>query len=283
MPDGTTDVLLRIPDWDFNWQGDYRFANPPRLPKGTTLVQRFSYDNSPANVRNPNSPPQRVRYGLQSVDEMGELWLQVIPLTAQGRETLLRDFGRRALLEIAANSRRALRTDPDNVKALIDLGKVTLALESPTAAVPLLRRAVQSDPDSATAHYYLGHALLASGDLSEAQTAIGHRPAAGRRLSNGLARSGPDLHATRSAAVGRGVVSQVAVAERLPRHVAQQSRLGATQAEQAVRGHRDAGARPSNSAPRSALTRALAESSSNPSTTDTLTTRRRATDPNRLM
>ena len=76
-PDGTRDVLLRISDWDFNWQGDYRYAEPIHLPQGTTLVQRFSYDNSAANVRNPNSPPQRVTYGLQSVDEMGELWLQV--------------------------------------------------------------------------------------------------------------------------------------------------------------------------------------------------------------
>ncbi len=169
MPDGTTDVLLRIPDWDFNWQGDYRYAEPIRLPKGTTLVQRFSYDNSSANVRNPHTPPQRVRYGLQSVDEMGELWLQVLPVTSSGRETLLRDYGRHRLLEIAEESRRTLQTEPNDVKALIDLGKVTLALESPSAALPHLRRAANADPQSVEAQYYLGHALMANGDLRAAK------------------------------------------------------------------------------------------------------------------
>ncbi len=168
-PDGTTEVLLRIPDWDFNWQGDYRFAEPPLLPRGTTLVQRFTYDNSEANVRNPNTPPLRVRYGLQSVDEMGELWLQVLPRTASDRDTLLRDFGRRALLEIARGSQQRLQVEPNDVKSLVDLGKVTLALKSPAAALPLLRHAVQVSPDSVTARYYLGHALLASGDLRAAK------------------------------------------------------------------------------------------------------------------
>jgi hypothetical protein len=121
-PDGTTEVLLRIPAWDFNWQGDYRFVNPPLLRRGTTLVQRFSYDNSESNVRNPNSPPQRVRYGLQSTDEMGELWFQVEPLTPAGRDALLADYGRRALEEIATNARRKLQSDPQHVRSLIDLG-----------------------------------------------------------------------------------------------------------------------------------------------------------------
>jgi Tfp pilus assembly protein PilF len=171
-PDGTTDSLLRISDWDFNWQGDYQFTDPPRLPRGTTLVQRFSYDNSAANPRNPHSPPQRVRYGLQSVDEMGELWLQVVPLSPEGRDALLRDYGRRTLLEIAASSRRRLQTTPNDIKALVELGKVTLALESPQAALPILRQAVKLDPDSITANYYLGHALMVGKDIVLAQAQL---------------------------------------------------------------------------------------------------------------
>jgi Flp pilus assembly protein TadD len=169
LPDGRTDTLLRISNWDFNWQGDYQFADPPRLPRGTTLVQRFTYDNSAANPRNPHSPPKRVRYGLQSVDEMGELWLQVVPLSAAGRDALLRDYGRRTLLEIAANSRRRLQTTPHDVKALVELGKVTLALESPQAALPILRRAVELDPESVAANYFLGHALMIGKDFVSAQ------------------------------------------------------------------------------------------------------------------
>ena len=62
--------LIRIGDWDFNWQGTYRYAEPMKLPAGTTLHMRYSYDNSEGNVRNPNTPPQRVRHGEQTNDEM---------------------------------------------------------------------------------------------------------------------------------------------------------------------------------------------------------------------
>ncbi|MCA9169974.1 MAG: tetratricopeptide repeat protein [Planctomycetales bacterium] len=167
-PDGREEVLLRIPAWDFNWQGDYRFATPPLLPSGTTLVQRFTYDNSSANVRNPHTPPQRVRYGLQSVDEMGELWFQVEPTSPAGRAQLQADYGRRALQEIADQSRRRLRENPRDVKAIIDLGKSALALQGPAASLPILRQAVHVQANSASAHYYLGHALLRNGDVTEA-------------------------------------------------------------------------------------------------------------------
>ena len=35
LPDGTHEELIFIRQWDFNWQGDYRFAKPVALPKGT--------------------------------------------------------------------------------------------------------------------------------------------------------------------------------------------------------------------------------------------------------
>src|SRR5262249_11954758 len=79
LPDGTEQRLLRILRWDFNWQGDYRYAKPVFLPKGTILSMNFTYDNSAENPRNPSHPPQRVRYGLQSTDEMAECWLLALP------------------------------------------------------------------------------------------------------------------------------------------------------------------------------------------------------------
>ena len=77
LPDGTVRELILIKQWDFNWQGDYRYTSAVPLPKGTTLRMRMTYDNSAANPRNPNQPPKRVTYGLQTSDEMGELWMQV--------------------------------------------------------------------------------------------------------------------------------------------------------------------------------------------------------------
>ena len=37
-PDGKTETLLSVPDYDFNWQSVYRFAEPLKIPKGTKLT-----------------------------------------------------------------------------------------------------------------------------------------------------------------------------------------------------------------------------------------------------
>jgi mono/diheme cytochrome c family protein len=71
--------LIRINDWDFNWQGQYRYAEPLHLPKGATLHMRYTYDNSADNDRNPNTPPQPIHFGEQTTDEMAFCFLEVIP------------------------------------------------------------------------------------------------------------------------------------------------------------------------------------------------------------
>ncbi|HEX3726930.1 MAG TPA: hypothetical protein VHV08_11835 [Pirellulales bacterium] len=62
--------LIWIKDWDFNWQGAYQFAKPVRLPKGSTIKVEAVYDNSAANPKNPNDPPQEIHWGEQTSDEM---------------------------------------------------------------------------------------------------------------------------------------------------------------------------------------------------------------------
>ena len=68
-PDGSVETLLNVPQYDFNWQTGYRFTEPKRLPAGTTLRVRGSFDNSPQNPFNPN-PNVVVRGGDQTDDEM---------------------------------------------------------------------------------------------------------------------------------------------------------------------------------------------------------------------
>jgi hypothetical protein len=77
LPDGTVESLIRIKDWDFNWQGQYRYAEPVKLPKGTRVELEYTYDNSADNPRNPASPPVRVRFGEQTTDEMALVFLAV--------------------------------------------------------------------------------------------------------------------------------------------------------------------------------------------------------------
>ena len=95
LPGGNTVPLVSIPHWDFNWQDVYHYSTPLRLPAGSTITMRISYDNSAANPRNPNSPPIRVGYGQQTSDEMAELWFQALPVHAVDRQALIRSVQRR--------------------------------------------------------------------------------------------------------------------------------------------------------------------------------------------
>ena len=98
LPDGRLRWLVHIRDWDFNWQDEYRYSSPISLPAGTTLEMEYTYDNSADNLRNPHNPPQRVVYGPQSSDEMGDLWLQVLASDGKGLDQLVRDHAHRELL-----------------------------------------------------------------------------------------------------------------------------------------------------------------------------------------
>ena len=70
LPGGKPETLIRIPEWDFNWQEQYELKEPMRLPRGTVLRVRATYDNSADNPNNPTSPPKVVRLGEQTTDEM---------------------------------------------------------------------------------------------------------------------------------------------------------------------------------------------------------------------
>jgi hypothetical protein len=68
-PSGEEQVVLRVPNYRFDWQVGYELAQPIDLPKGTKVKTVAHYDNSPANKYNPD-PTKTVRYGAQSWDEM---------------------------------------------------------------------------------------------------------------------------------------------------------------------------------------------------------------------
>jgi mono/diheme cytochrome c family protein len=70
LPNGTVLHLIDIPQYEFQWQGQYVYKSPVKLPKGTQLRLEGFYDNSTNNFDNPNSPPKDVRWGEASTDEM---------------------------------------------------------------------------------------------------------------------------------------------------------------------------------------------------------------------
>jgi hypothetical protein len=68
-PDGRSEIILSVPNYDFNWQRTYEFETPISVPAGTRIVHRMIYDNSTNNLGNPDAN-REVPWGLQSWDEM---------------------------------------------------------------------------------------------------------------------------------------------------------------------------------------------------------------------
>ncbi|HKS36295.1 MAG TPA: tetratricopeptide repeat protein, partial [Verrucomicrobiae bacterium] len=169
LPNGTRQWLLWIKDWDFNWQGDYRFARPIPLPKGTKLRMRFTYDNSTNNVRNPHHPPQRVKFGPQTTDEMGEVWLQVLPDNTQDRSVLARDYFNKQVEKTVAVNRERLRADPHDVRAQVHLGKGLWHQGKVSEALLHFQTALDQDPNSEEACYFLGLCFRAQKQFARAQ------------------------------------------------------------------------------------------------------------------
>jgi hypothetical protein len=69
LPTGERQVLLDVPGYDFNWQTRYELAEPVQVPVGSVIFCRAAYDNSDANLSNPD-PTQSVRWGEQTWEEM---------------------------------------------------------------------------------------------------------------------------------------------------------------------------------------------------------------------
>ena len=191
LPDGTKKWLVWIRDWDFAWQAVYRFARPLFLPRGSRVEMRIAYDNSAGNVRNPSDPPRRVVAGNRSTDEMGHMWIQVLPRQKEDRWALQEAYMRRRLEkypgdfvahanlaavleergrleEAIAEYRQALRARPRSAPALNNLGAALQASGRLEEAVARYRDALRAEPDYGNARHNLGGALVLQGAFAEA-------------------------------------------------------------------------------------------------------------------
>lgn len=175
LPGGGRETLLRIRDWDINRQSVYRLATPLRLPRGTVVHMRYTYDNSAANPHNPNSPPIAVAGGDRAVDEMGHLWLQLLPVAgaAPSKEVaeprLVADP--RLALERAWMEAR-LRKVPSDRVAQYNLAALTLAEGDAPGAVARFSALLQLDPADARVAVSLGSAKKSAGDSAGAEEAF---------------------------------------------------------------------------------------------------------------
>jgi tetratricopeptide (TPR) repeat protein len=161
LPNGTRISLLKIADWNINWQATYTYRDSISLPAGATLAMRISYDNTAANPRNPHNPPIAVDSGNRSEDEMGHVWFQVLPVNQT------RDDAARLSLQLAYMQRRIEKYPADFV-AHFNAGAVLQTLGRPEEALPYLTEAARMRPDNATALNNLAGALFSLERLPEA-------------------------------------------------------------------------------------------------------------------
>jgi Tfp pilus assembly protein PilF/mono/diheme cytochrome c family protein len=192
VPGGGRQWLIRIGAWDFKWQDIYRYTTPVRLPAGSVITMRYTYDNSSGNVRNPSRPPKRVLAGLRSTDEMAHLQLQVQTKSTRDALTLkemvnrhalgknpgnawawyelgnaLRELGRTS--DAASAFRAALARDSGHAAAHNNLGSLLADEGEPLEAIRHYRDALRAEPDFADAHFNLGNALRSLDRLAEAR------------------------------------------------------------------------------------------------------------------
>ena len=187
LPGGERKWLIRVSDWNPDWQAVYHYREPIFLPKGSVISMRYHYDNSANNPRNPNRPPRRVLSGNEASDEMGHLWLQVLP----------RGGGDRRMEFQEAALRHSLEKNPDDFRANLNIGALMLTRLNAAEAEQALHAAARLQPSRADAHNMLGIALRTLGRLQEAiaefRLALSLRPdylKARFNLANALEKAG---------------------------------------------------------------------------------------------
>lgn len=203
LPDGRRRSLIEIGSWDFNWQDQYRYAEPVQVPAGTTLAMEYVFDNSSANPRNPDRPPRPVSWGWRSSDEMADVWIQMMTRSPADRARLVADARRKMAAEDVVGCETVIAREPNyaavrNDAAMLyrELGQpasalrhfeavrqiqpqvaaawynVAVALEAlgrPKDAVPQYEMALRLDPSYSLAHNNLGSLLLADGRRDDAR------------------------------------------------------------------------------------------------------------------
>jgi tetratricopeptide (TPR) repeat protein len=169
LADGTTRPLIYIRNWNFHWQDAYRYAAPVQLPAGTTLTMEFMYDNSAANPVNRGKPLRRVTYGQRTSDEMGDLWIQVVPRRAADLPILVRSLRQKLVPQHIAGYRMMLAADPGNPSLHDDLALLLWEAGDVPGVAAEFSESLRLKPAAPAAHYNLGNALLPMRRFDEAE------------------------------------------------------------------------------------------------------------------
>ncbi len=179
LPDGRSETLIHIPDWNLNWQAVYRYAQPVRLPKGTTISMKLAHlwlQVLPEDSAAANGDPRAeileamARHNLQKNPEDFEAHYNLAALL----------MGRGEIGEAMAHFAKANRIRPNEPTVNNAFGAALLAAGRTEESIPHLTAALNARPDYFDARYNLGNALASLGDfrgaLAQFQAAVRINP-----------------------------------------------------------------------------------------------------------
>ena len=138
-PTGESEVLLRVPKYDFSWQLFYYLADQKVLPAGTRLHCVAHFDNSPNNPANPDAT-KAVRWGDQSWEEMMIGWFDVAMAPDKNPMDLFKE-----------KKHRRAATSPEDWKACGPVSSQPAPSKKPWGRPPGLRRV--SRPAAVMEHF----------------------------------------------------------------------------------------------------------------------------------
>lgn len=103
--------IIKIDEWDFNWQGAYTFKNMMKIPKGAIVHCYTTYDNTNANPLNPNVPPKEVIWGERTTDEMLLVGMQYVPYKSGDENLIITDI-KEPKIEVAKSQLSSIYPNP---------------------------------------------------------------------------------------------------------------------------------------------------------------------------
>ena len=109
--DNTTTILSSVDHFDFNWHINYVYSDDvaPLLPAGTVLHMIGIHDNTSANRRNPD-PNMWAGFGERSVDDMVQVWLDMVYLDDAEFKRLVEERKAKQAAKATAPTRASLQT-----------------------------------------------------------------------------------------------------------------------------------------------------------------------------